>query len=288
MTLDNFIGEVWSARLLANLNKALVYGQTGIVNKEYEGEIKGVGSSVHIPAIAPVTAKPYVKNVAIATPDTLSDASTTLVIDQANYTNFEVDDVDKAQSKPAVMDAAMSEAAYALGDVADQYIVGEMVDAVDVDNQIGSDADPIVPNTTAGTTVYDYLVDLSVALNEANCPKFGRWVVVPPWITGKLAKDERFSNISASGSPEALRNGFVSRVAGFDVLESNNVPNTNDALYKIVAGYSGAVTYAEQISSVEAYRPEDAFSDAVKALHLFGSKVVRPSALAMITASKTA
>jgi N4-gp56 family major capsid protein len=288
MTLNNFIGEVWSARLLANLNKALVYAQTGVCNRDFQGEIRNVGDTVHINGIAPVTAKSYTKNVAIAEPDTLSDAATTLIINQANYTNFEVDDVDKAQGAVSVMDGAMTEAAYALGDAADQYVAGILEDNVAAGNKLGTDESPIVPGTTAGTTVYDYLVDLSVTLNEANAPKFNRWVILPPWMVGKLVKDDRFSNVSASGSNEALRNGTVARVAGFDVLESNNVPNTGGSLYKVLAGYSGAITFAEQINQVEAYRPEDSFSDAVKALHLFGAKVTRPSALAMITASKTA
>jgi hypothetical protein len=288
MTLTNFIGEVWSARLLANLNNALVYAQPGVCNRDYVGEIKNVGDTVHINGIAPVTAKPYTKNVAIAAPDTLSDAATTLVINQANYTNFEVDDVDKAQGAPAVMNMAMQEAAYALADVADEYVAAAGIANVAEANKIGTDISPIVPSTSAGTTVYDYLVDLSVVLNEANTPKFGRWVVLPPWMVGKLVKDDRFTNISASGSGEALRNGIVTRVAGFDVLESNNVPNATGTLYKCLAGYTGAITYGEQINQVEAYRPEDAFSDAVKALHLFGAKVTRPSALGLLTVSKTA
>lgn len=288
MTLTNFIGEVWSARLLANMNKALVYAQPSVCNRDYTGDIKNLGDTCHINGIAPVTAKPYTKNVAIATPDTLSDAATTLVIDQANYTNFEVDDVDKAQGAVTVMDGAMREAAYALADIADQYVVAAGVADVAAGNKIGTDGSPIVPGTSAGTTVFDYLTDLSVVLNEANAPKFGRWVVLPPWMIGQMAKDTRFTNISASGSPEALRNGVVTRVAGFDVLESNNVPNTTGTLYKCLAGYSGAITYGEQINQVEAYRPEDSFSDAVKALHLFGAKVTRPSALALLTTSKTA
>jgi len=288
MTLDTFLGEVWSARLLANLNKALVYSQIGVCNRDYTGDIKNVGDTCHINGIAPVTARPYVRNVGIEAPDILSDAATTLVINQANYTNFEVDDVDKAQGAATVMDMAMSEAAYALGDVADQYVAAQMEANISAGNKLGTDISPIVPNSTDGSTVYDYLTDLSVLLTENNTPKFNRWVIVPPWISGRLAKDDRFSNISASGSSEALRNGIVTRVAGFDVLESNNVPNTTGTLYKVIAGYSGAVTYGEQINQVEAYRPEDAFSDAVKALHLFGAKVTRPSTLAMMTCSKTA
>ena len=44
-----------------------------------------------------------------------------------------------------------------------------------------------------------------------------------------------------------------------------------------LAGFEGeSLAFAEQIVSVEAYRPEDAFSDAVKGLHLYGAKVIRP------------
>jgi len=38
-------------------------------------------------------------------------------------------------------------------------------------------------------------------------------------------------------------------------------------------------TYAEQINKVEAFRPEKRFADALKGLHLYGGKVVRPEAL---------
>jgi hypothetical protein len=46
-----------------------------------------------------------------------------------------------------------------------------------------------------------------------------------------------------------------------------------------IAGSSIATAYAEQISKVEAFRPEKRFADALKGLHLYGAKVVRPSAL---------
>ena len=40
-----------------------------------------------------------------------------------------------------------------------------------------------------------------------------------------------------------------------------------------------ATSYAEQINSVEAFRMEKRFADALKGLHLYGAKVVRPEAL---------
>jgi hypothetical protein len=45
-----------------------------------------------------------------------------------------------------------------------------------------------------------------------------------------------------------------------------------------------AITFAEQIVSVEAFRQEASFSDAVKGLHVYGYKVVQPNALVAMTA----
>jgi len=54
-----------------------------------------------------------------------------------------------------------------------------------------------------------------------------------------------------------------------------------------IAGSSIATSYAEQISKVEAYRPQLRFADALKGLHLYGGKVVRPQAL-VVASVKTA
>jgi len=293
MTVNNFISSIWSAKLLASLKKDQVFTQAGVMNRDYTGEISGQGSVVKINGIGPVTIRPYVKNMPIVAPDTLSDAQTSLTIDQGNYFNFEVDDVDAAQQTPKIMTGAMEQASYDLTDTAEMYLADLLYDGVPAGNKIGTDSDAgaIVPNATAGTTAYDYLVDLGTKLSEAKCPKTGRWVIIPPWYTGELAKDERFTNISASGSPEALRNGFVSRVAGFDVLESLNVPvitSEGKDNSEIIAGHGMAATYAEQIRKVEGYRPPDSFSDAVKGLHLFGAKVVRPTCMALLTARAVA
>jgi hypothetical protein len=47
-------------------------------------------------------------------------------------------------------------------------------------------------------------------------------------------------------------------------------------------------TLAEQIMSVEAYRPEAKFSDAVKGLHVYGTKIIRPDITLTLYADKTA
>ena len=293
MTVNNFISSIWAAKILASLKKAHVYTQTGVVNTDYQGDILGQGSVVKINGIGSVTVRPYVKNVGIEKPETLTDAQTSLEIDQADYFNFEVDDIDAAQQTPKIMAEAMAQAAYDTSEVSDLYAAGLMAAGAASGTKIGTTAAAIVPNATAGTTMYDYIVDMATKLSEAGCPKNGRWIVIPPWATGELVKDDRFSNMAASGSPEALRNGFVSRIAGFDVLESLNVPEVDGTVGEagktdsvIIAGQPTAFSYAEQINKVVPYRPEDSFSDAIKGLHVYGAKVVRPACLATLIARK--
>jgi N4-gp56 family major capsid protein len=283
LSVDNFIPEIWSALLLSNLNKALVFGQPGVVNRDYEGEIAAFGDTVRINSIGRVTVRDYTKNSDIVTPDDLTDAQRLLLIDQQKYFNFQVDDVDKAQTKPKVMGEAMGEASYALADQADTYIAGLFTDA-DLVNRIASDGAPKTDLATAGKA-YEYLVDLSVLLDEANVPGAGRWAVTPPWYEGALLKDERFVSFGTVANVTNLRNGMIGRAAGFDILKSNNVTKTGTT-YRIMAGHSMAISMADQIVSTEAYRPERRFADAVKGLHVWGVKVIRSQALAVLFANK--
>lgn len=283
MALNNFIPSVWAARLLDNLRKNLVYAQDGVVNRDYEGEIRDAGDSVRINAIGPVTVATYAKNTDINPPEILQDAQTVLVIDQAKYFNFAVDDVDRVQQRPKLMDAAMAEAAYALRDDLDQYVAG-LYTQIAASNMLGSDTSPITPTAT---TAYELLVDLGVLLDDAKVPRANRFVVVPPWYHGLLLKDDRFVKAGTPTTDQVLRNGEVGQAAGFRVLISHNVPNTSGTKYKIIAGHPMAWSVAEQINKVEAYRPERRFADAVKGLHLYGAKVLRPTALALLTANKS-
>lgn len=280
MSVETFIPEVWAARLLENLRKAQVFSQGGVVNRDYEGDIADAGDTVRIQAIGTVTIGTYVKNADIAAPETLTDAETTLLIDQSKFFNFQVDDVDRRQTLVNLIDGAMREAAYGLRDVADKFIAGLYTQA---GSSVGTAGAPKTDLGTA-TNAYLHLVSLAVALDDRNVPTDGRWVVVPPWYHGKLLQDDRFVKSGTDGAAATLANGEVGQAAGFRILKSNNV--SNDATtWRIPAGTSAAISFAEQINKVEAFRPERRFSDAVKGLHLYGGKVVRPPALSVLYAN---
>ena len=52
-----------------------------------------------------------------------------------------------------------------------------------------------------------------------------------------------------------------------------------------VARTKRAVAFAEQLSEVEAYRPELRFADAMKGLHLYGAKIVYPEEMVLLNLS---
>lgn len=284
MAVTNFIPTIWSARLLAHLDKKHVYA--ALVNRDYEGEIKNFGDTVKINQIGDVTIKDYTKGSDIEDPEDLSGEQSILKIDQAKYFNFAIDDVDAAQVNPKLMDAAMQRAAYGMNDVTDKFLANLMYLAAknnDGEKILGKDDSPVVPTRA---DAYDYLVDLATDLTEKDVPTEGRWIVIPAWYHGLLLKDSRFVGNGTDYNKALLEGGEVGVAAGFRVWLSNNVPNTEGAKYKIIAGTNAAASYAEQILKTEAYRPEKRFSDAVKGLHVYGGKVVQGKCLSVLTANK--
>lgn len=282
MSVTNFVPTIWSARLLAHLDKKHVYA--ALVNRDYEGEIKNYGDTVKINQIGDVTIKNYTKGSDIEDPEDLSGSQSMLTIDQAKYFNFSIDDVDAAQVNPKLMDEAMKRAAYGMNDTTDTFLANMMYLAASNNGKnLGNDSTPVVP---AKADAYDYLVDLSTDLTEKDVPTEGRWAVIPAWFHGLLLKDSRFVGNGTDYNKALIEGGEVGVAAGFRIFLSNNVPNTEGTKYKILGGTNAAGSYAEQILKTEAYRPEKRFSDAVKGLHVYGGKVVQPKCLSVLTANK--
>jgi hypothetical protein len=282
MALTNSQVTIFANELQSSLKKALVFAGPQTVNRKYQGSIQSVGDSVRIRSISRPTIGDYVKNVTTIVPETLTDAERTLLIDQAKYFAFEIDDVDMAQVQNGggLTSEAALESAYGLADVADLYVAGLYTGAAAA-NKISTTA------ITTSALAVTGLVELKVKLDNANVPNAGRYVIVPPWYEGLLIQSSAFISVADSGSSEALRNGHIGRAFGFDVFTSNNVTNVVGDDYLVSAGYTGAITFATQINKVEGYRPEDSFSDAMKGLNLFGSKLVRPTGIATLVASIT-
>jgi hypothetical protein len=277
MAISAFKPEVWNANLLVTLEKSLVYAAPGVVNRDYEGDIANYGDTVHITSLVEPTIGNYTPHVDITIED-VDDVDSVLTIDQAKYFAFEVDDVEKRQAYNGgrVLTEQARKAAYKLRDVADQYVAGLMAAGISGGNLLAEQT------LASPSDAYDTLVDLGTILDEDNVPDGGRWAIVTPAFYGLLLKDDRFVATGDAQAAATRTNGTVGEAAGFSIRKSNNAPNGPGAGAGklVIAGYNGAVTYAEQINKTEATRKEKGFADIVKGLHLYGSKVVRPEGLA--------
>lgn len=261
--ITTFIPEVWAARLLEHYTRNLVVA--ALVNRNYEGEIAQYGDTVHINSLEDVTVKDYTPNADIDAPEALTTAEQTLTIDHGKYYNFYVDDVDKVQARGELMDAAMRSASRLLAEDTEDFILGKIV------------ADGKITGTADDADIYATIVAIKTAMDEANVPRTDRKLIVPPSVEGLLLQDSRFVSAGVPDSENRLVNGAVARAAGFDIFMSNALDS------KLVAFVPEAVTFANQLTKTEAYRPEKKFADAVRGLNLCGAKVTRPEAVAVYT-----
>lgn len=278
MALENTIPKIWSARILENLKNSLVYAN--LLNRDYEGEIKQYGDTVKIFNLNDITVKKYQKNTDIDAPELLSSNELMLIIDQSDYFNFYVDKIDITQSRLELVDKASANAAYMLASETDKYIANLLKEGTAID-ELGSDTAPININQN---NAYDMLVKMKILLDKKNVPAEGRWVVFPPEYEGYMLLDPRFA-YNIGQSENRLVNGRVARAAGFDIYISNNVPNTDNEKYKVIASWRGCGTFAEQIVDTEIYKPEKRFGNAVKGLHVYGGKILRPETVTVLTAN---
>ena len=267
MAITNFIPQVWSARLQENLKQALVFGN--LCNHNYEGDISQWGDTVHINMLNDITVKPYTPGMDIADPEQLSGSDITLTIDHGAYYNFFINDVDAAQARADLMDEAMKNAAYRLAVDAEKYILQVIKDGA------GNNAEITLEENTPAA-LYNILLRIKGDMDAAGVSRFGRKLVISPVIEMLLLSDERF----ICGSSEAnarLEDGKVARALGFDIYVSH------DLMTEIIAMIPEAVTFANQITKVDAYRPEKGFCDGVKGLCLSGAKVLIPDAVQVYT-----
>ncbi|MBQ8431389.1 MAG: P22 coat protein - protein 5 domain protein [Clostridia bacterium] len=274
MAITNFIPTVWSENLYQALDKQ--YIAVANCNREYEGDIREKGSVVKICGIGDISVSDYLKGSNMTAPEALSDTVRELHINQAKYFNFQIDDIDRTQATPQLMALAMKNAANALANAADRYIYN-------LYDQAG-----LCKNLTVagGDEVINHLIDARTHLMEKNVSDPKDIIIeVSPAVASMIMKAK--INL-ASDNTDTLENGCIGNVGGCKVFVSNNIVQEEDEsgmIHNCIVRTKRAIAFAEQLSEIEAYRPELRFADAVKGLHLYGAKVVYPEE--MVTLSLT-
>lgn len=275
MAITNFQQTIWSKKF----NQALetITSLRNHCDFKYEKDSKNA-KEVKILNVVRPTIRTYVPGTAL-TREGATDGSMTLQINQFKYFDFEVDDVEKAQSVPGMMDELAKEASRGLAEEGDKYVASLVKAGVeDATNPLAQSASVI---TLSKANAVRSVEDGFAKLYENNCKvsdMFYLEVAPKPFTIYREALTELSTN-----NPEILKKGAVGKINNAYVCIENLLPtSTNGQTIYNILRTSKAIAFAEQINKVEAYRPQDAFSDALKGLYTFGALITRPQEIYVI------
>lgn len=264
MAISNFIPTVWSAAILENFKAAQAIIPT--LNRQYEGEVAN-GNVVKVTGITSPTVQDYASGRTL-TVDALSDSTQSLAIDQMKAISFKVDDVDRVQAAGS-FEPVTADAGRALAEDAEAYIIAQMK------------ANGTSAGTGAITTpalAFAAVVTLRQALGKAKVPAANRFLVVSPEFASLLLA-EGSKLTSANGATDGeLRNGVLGNLLGFTVIEHPLLTHTSNRPAAI-AYHGPSVGFVGQVDKTESGRMENAFADYVRALNVYGAKVLRATAV---------
>lgn len=241
----------------------------------FEKDSKNAKEVKILNAVRP-TVKKYVPGEGIEK-EYVSATDQTLKLDQYYYFNIALDDIHKAQSVPGAMEASSKEGALALSEEGDKYVASIVKTGVE-DGTIANTGDAKKPTKTNAlemledgfTVLYGNNCKTTDAFHAEVCPKY--FTQIRQNLTQLFTENV-----------EMAKKGYVGSYGNALVSVENLLP-TNEGgteTYNILRT-SKAIAFAEQIDKVEAYRPQDAFEDALKGLYVFGAKVVRPKEIVVI------
>jgi hypothetical protein len=274
-TVTNFQQTIWSASILRSLDT--ITSLRNHCNFQYEKDSKNA-KEVKILSVNRPTIRKYVPGTALER-ESATDSSQLLKLDQYHYFNFEVEDIVKAQSVPGLMEALTDEAGKGLALEGDRYVAQVIKEAADA-GEISVSASVItLTNSNAMASIEEGFA----TLYEHNCKVNDTFYLeVAPRVFTTYR--QQLTELSTN-NPEILKKGAVGKINNAYVCIENCLAEAEGAYYNILRT-DKAVAFAEQIEKVEHYRPEDAFTGAVKGLYVFGCKVVRPEEIYVMKTKK--
>ena len=272
MAYVNFKPLIWSQYIQHELEKFTVFEKD--CNYQFKGEV-GMGKTVKILGVARPTIG-YYTGASIGTPETVPDTSVSLAIDNFRFFNFQIDDVDEAQATEGLMQALMTESTRGLAEIRDDFIAEDCAKAankISATTSVTSAATAKAALDTAITTLWTNGLSTKDSITAYLTPQFYQFM-----------KDYIVETVE---DKQMILSGVMGKYSGVTIKMTNNAFNDSTDDY-IVVKSDKAYAFASCIESVEAYRPETLFSDAIKGLNSFGGKAVRPKEIYTIKAHYTA
>lgn len=272
--ITHFQQKIWSRSILRSLET--ITSLRNHCNFQYEKDAENA-KVVKILSVNRPTIRTYVPGTALVR-EGGADSSMEMTLDQYKYFNFEVEDIDKKQSVPGLMEALTDEAAKGLVLEGDKYVATIIKAAADGGNVAASEE-----ITLTATNAMASVEDGFATLYGNNCkPTDTFYLELAPRVFTTYR--QQMTELSTN-NPDILKKGAVGKINNAYVCIENLLPSSETAYYNILRTEK-AVAFAEQIEKLEKYRPDDAFTDAVKGLYVFGAKVVRPEEIYVMKTKK--
>jgi hypothetical protein len=269
MAIDNFIPDIWSAAVETEFLGTQVVIPT--VSGKYEGEV-AKGNTVKITGAVTPTITDYASTRTI-TAEALADDGQDLAIDQEEAWSIILDDIDKVQSAGSLEEWAGS-AGRALAESAESFLLNKFL--TQSWSLAVTGASPLTIDSYDDAK--DALLRVRTHLSKMKIPEGDRYAVVNPAFASYILSG--LADNSIAGGNDELRNGFVTRMFGFTILES---PLLGDQSLPTVVGYhTASAAFVSQIQQTEALRHQTKFADIVRGLNVYGGKVTRQKAIASL------
>lgn len=282
------IPEIWAGKILTKFYQALV--TASISNTDYEGEISKQGDVVHVRTTPDILIKKYKKGMTLAIQHPEPNL-VDLTIDQANYWNAVIDDIDKFQSDINYADDWSRDASEQMKIVIDREVLGQIYADADATNQgdsagkishninMGKTGAPLtVGNGTGDLNPIQFLTDVGQVLDEQNVPETDRWAVIPAWMANRLKNSDLKQAYMTGDDTSPIRNGMLGTIDRMTIYRSNllsTVTDNTSLVTHIVAGHKSGLSFASQLTKNETIRAESTFGDLMRGLQVYGFDVLK-------------
>lgn len=271
--MAQFESQIWIADVQTALQGESVY--RGIAEKPYEG-VLAVGNAVTVPTLS-VGAFTSIATTNMIDWSTATTSGVQVNIDQKKVLSVILPDVVAAQSNANMYEAATKAIASKIVDEIEPAIAG-LYTGAGITDDLGDDTTPLEVNSK---NALDFLNLVSEKLSEAKTPKFGRWVVVPSNLGGRIRK--ALGNVYTDNA--ALMAGAICEYDGLMIYESPYCKNTSGAKYKVMAGGFDSIAYIGNLERMDHIPRTNGvfYGEGISAVLIYGKGVTRADALACAT-----
>ena len=266
-----FIGEIWSSKILDHVRSHLV--AANVVNTTFKAELT-MGDKIYIPVTKELSASlvdPTSTAAIVNMNTTTAAADVTVSISHWEEAPVQIDDSVKTQTQVGnLLEVMANNAAYALEKSIDEDVMYlfQGLNTTTVTGIYGSDGQ---------TFTDDMLVYMMEVLDEGDVPRDGRNLVGDPSMLADCYKIDKFMNFDYTKSPLGGQNGYRGTIPAY------NVPvYITTHLYDADTGGHGALLHPDAIGliiqdgpTVEKWRAPQVHSDIINISAMWGEGELR-------------